>query len=148
MTASRPGGTITIAGKDVSRLGFGTMRLTGPGTWGEPEIRTRALSVLRQAVHTHGIIAVGVHLLDDVLDQHGTLWDAASQYEDLADPVVGEAPQHPFCTAATAMSLAASRMSSGFTLDSPMCPIFPSSWRARRVPSWSAVGTSGSMRWR
>ncbi|MFJ3310736.1 aldo/keto reductase [Streptomyces sp. NPDC086549] len=50
-----PGGTITIAGKTVSRLGFGTMRLTGPGTWGDPADRDTALSVLRQAVHTHGI---------------------------------------------------------------------------------------------
>ncbi|MFF5087680.1 hypothetical protein [Streptomyces niveus] len=48
-------GTITIAGKTVSRLGLGTMRLTGPGTWGDPGDRDRALSVLRQADHTHGI---------------------------------------------------------------------------------------------
>ncbi|QOV40170.1 aldo/keto reductase [Streptomyces ferrugineus] len=50
-----PAGTITIAGKTVSRLGFGTMRLTGPGTWGDPTDRDTALSVLRHAVHTHGI---------------------------------------------------------------------------------------------
>ncbi|MFJ5836118.1 aldo/keto reductase [Streptomyces shenzhenensis] len=50
-----PAGTITIAGKTVSRLGFGTMRLTGPGTWGDPDDRDTALTVLRQAVHTHGI---------------------------------------------------------------------------------------------
>ncbi|MFJ9901130.1 aldo/keto reductase [Streptomyces sp. NPDC091280] len=55
MTTALPGGTITIAGKTVSRLGFGTMRLTGPGTWGEPADRETALSVLRQAVHTYGI---------------------------------------------------------------------------------------------
>ncbi len=47
--------SITIAGKTVSRLGFGTMRLTRPGTWGDPNNRDTALSVLRQAVHTHGI---------------------------------------------------------------------------------------------
>ncbi|MEU8687677.1 aldo/keto reductase [Streptomyces sp. NPDC048665] len=50
-----PAGTITLAGKTVSRLGFGTLRLTGPGTWGDPVDRGTALSVLRQAVHTHGI---------------------------------------------------------------------------------------------
>lgn len=55
MTSAPPGGAITIAGKSVSRLGFGTMRLTGPGTWGEPADRETALSVLRQAVHTYGI---------------------------------------------------------------------------------------------
>ncbi|TVZ84856.1 aldo/keto reductase family protein [Streptomyces sp. BK340] len=55
MTPPPPAGTITIAGKTVSRLGFGTMRLTGPGIWGDPVDRETTLSVLRQAVHTHGI---------------------------------------------------------------------------------------------
>lgn len=55
MIPAPPAGTITIAGKTVSRLGFGTMRLTCPGTWGDPDDRDRALTVLRQAVHTHGI---------------------------------------------------------------------------------------------
>ncbi|REH18373.1 MULTISPECIES: aldo/keto reductase [unclassified Streptomyces] len=55
MTPAPPAGAITIAGKTVSRLGFGTMRLTGPGTWGDPDDRIMALTVLRQAVHTHGI---------------------------------------------------------------------------------------------
>ncbi|WP_043684361.1 aldo/keto reductase [Streptomyces xylophagus] len=55
MTSALPGGTIALAGKTVSRLGLGTMRLTGPGTWGEPADRESALSVLRQAVHTYGI---------------------------------------------------------------------------------------------
>ncbi|MET9914899.1 aldo/keto reductase [Streptomyces sp. NPDC006476] len=50
-----PTGTLTLAGKAVSRLGFGTMRLTDPGTWGETEDRDTALSILRQAVHTYGI---------------------------------------------------------------------------------------------
>ncbi|MEU3499397.1 aldo/keto reductase [Streptomyces hundungensis] len=55
MTTTPPGGTIKIAGKTVSRLGLGTMRLTGPGTWGDPDDREQALTVLRNAVHTHGI---------------------------------------------------------------------------------------------
>lgn len=55
MTSKRPGGTIEIAGKTVSRLGLGTMRLTGPGTWDEPDDRGQALTVLRNAVHTWGI---------------------------------------------------------------------------------------------
>lgn len=55
MNPAPPAGTITIAGKKVSRLGFGTMQLTGPGSWGDPEDRETALSVLRQAVYTHGI---------------------------------------------------------------------------------------------
>jgi aryl-alcohol dehydrogenase-like predicted oxidoreductase len=55
MIPTPPAGSITIAGKTVSRLGFGTMRLTGPGTWGDPDDRLMALTVLRRAVHTHGI---------------------------------------------------------------------------------------------
>jgi pyridoxine 4-dehydrogenase len=44
-------GTIVI-GNDlaVNRLGFGSMRLTGPGIWGEPADRDEAKAVLRRAV--------------------------------------------------------------------------------------------------
>lgn len=34
----------------VSRLGFGAMRLTGPGIWGEPRDRDECVRVLRRAV--------------------------------------------------------------------------------------------------
>jgi aryl-alcohol dehydrogenase-like predicted oxidoreductase len=43
-------GTFTIAGKTVHRLGFGAMRITGPGVWGEPADRAEAIAVLRRAV--------------------------------------------------------------------------------------------------
>jgi len=33
----------------VNRLGFGAMRITGPGIWGEPADRTTAIQVLRRA---------------------------------------------------------------------------------------------------
>ena len=34
-----PGGSLTLGGDTtVSRLGFGAMRLCGPGVWGEPSI--------------------------------------------------------------------------------------------------------------
>ena len=51
--------TITIAGKSkhpltVNRLGYGTMRLTGEGIYGEPPRRDEALEILRQT-STHGI---------------------------------------------------------------------------------------------
>ncbi|MGP6159238.1 MAG: aldo/keto reductase [Vulcanimicrobiaceae bacterium] len=43
--------TITIGGDlTVKRLGFGAMRLCGPGVWGYPKDRDRALAVLRHAV--------------------------------------------------------------------------------------------------
>ncbi|MFF0754383.1 aldo/keto reductase [Streptomyces sp. NPDC004267] len=77
MTITPPAGTIDIAGKTVSRLGFGTMRLTGPGTWGDPADRERARQVLREAVHTHGITHIDTadaygpqiaeHLIQDAL---------------------------------------------------------------------------------
>jgi pyridoxine 4-dehydrogenase len=42
-------GTITLGGDlTVNRLGFGAMRITGPGIWGEPEDRDEALRVLRR----------------------------------------------------------------------------------------------------
>ncbi len=42
-------GTITLGGDlSVYRLGFGAMRITGKGIWGEPEDRAEALRVLRR----------------------------------------------------------------------------------------------------
>lgn len=74
MSASTPpGGSITIAGKTVSRLGLGTMRLTGPGTWGHPADSTTALRLLRTAVRHLGIThidtadAYGPHTVEDLI---------------------------------------------------------------------------------
>ncbi len=52
-------GTFAI-GSDlpVHRLGFGTMRLTGPGISGEPADRAEAIAVLR------GAVRLGINLLD------------------------------------------------------------------------------------
>ncbi len=42
-------GTFKIGGDlEVHRLGFGAMRITGPGVWGEPPDRAEALRVLRK----------------------------------------------------------------------------------------------------
>jgi aryl-alcohol dehydrogenase-like predicted oxidoreductase len=44
-------GQITLGGDmPVYRLGFGAMRITGPGIWGEPEDRDGAIALLRRAV--------------------------------------------------------------------------------------------------
>ena len=43
------GQTITVAGHDVPRLGFGTMRLTGPQLFGEPADRDECVRVVRAA---------------------------------------------------------------------------------------------------
>lgn len=42
----------------VKRLGFGAMRITGPGIWGEPQNRQEAIAVLRRAVE------LGINLID------------------------------------------------------------------------------------
>lgn len=49
MTSARASGTMTL-GSDLTihRLGFGAMRITGPGIWDEPEDRDEALRVLRR----------------------------------------------------------------------------------------------------
>lgn len=56
--------TISIAGKKVSRLGFGSMRFTGGGIWGEPEDRDECIAVARRAVD------LGVQFVDTA-DSYG-----------------------------------------------------------------------------
>src|SRR5438876_3760398 len=65
MPTARAAGTIRI-GSDltVNRLGFGGMRLCGPGIWGWPEDRQNALQVLRRAVE------LGVNFIDTA-DSYG-----------------------------------------------------------------------------
>ncbi|GAB3825732.1 aldo/keto reductase [Hymenobacter jeollabukensis] len=72
--------TITIAPNSaqpltVSRLGYGTMRLTGPDIWGEPTNRAEALQILRTAVEA------GVNFLDTA-DYYG---------EDVTNRLIREA---------------------------------------------------------
>ena len=45
---ARASGTFQLGTRGVARLGFGAMRITGPGIWGEPSDRAEALSVLRR----------------------------------------------------------------------------------------------------
>jgi len=75
---------ITIAGKSknplkVRRFGYGTMRLTGPGIWGEPANRTEALQILKQC------IANGLNFIDTA-DYYG---------EDVTNRLIAEAI-HPY----------------------------------------------------
>ena len=56
--------TIHIAGKTVSRLGFGTMRFTGRGIWGPPQDRDECIAVARRAVE------LGVQFIDTA-DSYG-----------------------------------------------------------------------------
>lgn len=58
-------GTIKIGGKDtVNRMGYGAMRLTGLGIWGEPEDPAECRRVLRRAVE------LGVSFIDTA-DSYG-----------------------------------------------------------------------------
>ena len=58
-------GTFRIGdGPTVRRLGFGAMRLTGPGIWGEPEDPDESRRTLRRAVE------LGVNLIDTA-DSYG-----------------------------------------------------------------------------
>jgi pyridoxine 4-dehydrogenase len=57
-------GTFTLDGLTVNRMGFGAMRLTGKGIWGEPEDPEEARAVLRRAVE------LGVNFIDTA-DSYG-----------------------------------------------------------------------------
>ncbi|GAC1594907.1 MAG: aldo/keto reductase [Acidimicrobiales bacterium] len=60
-----PSGTFALGGDlVVHRLGFGAMRVTGPGIWGDPADRSEAIAVLRRAVE------LGVDLIDTA-DSYG-----------------------------------------------------------------------------
>ena len=52
-------GTLALGGDlPVNRLGFGAMRLCGPGVWGEPEDPRAAEAVLRR------VVEIGINLID------------------------------------------------------------------------------------
>ncbi len=58
-------GTITLGGDlTVNRMGYGAMRITGPGIWGPPSDKQAALATLRRAVE------LGVNLIDTA-DSYG-----------------------------------------------------------------------------
>ena len=56
--------TFTYAGQTVKRIGFGAMRITGPGIWGPPRDHAEAIAVLRRAVE------LGVDFIDTA-DSYG-----------------------------------------------------------------------------
>src|SRR4051794_4854749 len=65
MTTTTPPATFELGGElTVRRLGFGAMRITGDGIWGEPDDREQARAVVRRAVE------LGVNLIDTA-DSYG-----------------------------------------------------------------------------
>ena len=64
-TTAAAAGTIDVGGDlTVNRLGFGAMRITGDGIWGEPPDRGKAIETLRTAV------GLGVNFIDTA-DSYG-----------------------------------------------------------------------------
>src|ERR1700722_13756989 len=73
-------GTIDLGGDlTVNRLGFGAMRITGDGVWGDPPDREVAKQVLRRAVE------LGVNFIDTA-DAYGP---------DVSEILIAEA-LHPY----------------------------------------------------
>ena len=65
MTATaRAAGEIALGDLNVRRLGYGAMRITGAGIWGEPADRDAAIAVLRRAIE------LDVNLIDTA-DSYG-----------------------------------------------------------------------------
>ena len=70
-------GKLLIGGQfPVNRLGFGAMRVTGAGIWGEPDNRKEALAVLRRAVE------LGTNFIDTA-DAYGPFVSEQLIYEAL-----------------------------------------------------------------
>lgn len=73
-------GTITLGGDlTVNRLGFGAMRITGDGIWGDPPDLDVARNLVRRAVD------LGVNLIDTA-DSYGP---------EVSERIIGEA-LHPY----------------------------------------------------
>jgi len=78
--SAKQSGQFSIGGDiTVNRLGFGAMRITGKGVWGEPEDRAEAIRVLKR------LPALGVNFIDTA-DSYGP---------DVSEKLIREA-LHPY----------------------------------------------------
>ena len=73
-TATETATTFRLGDMEIHRLGFGAMRITGKGIWGEPRDREEAKRVLRRAVE------LGVDFIDTA-DSYGP---------DVSEELIGE----------------------------------------------------------
>lgn len=77
---ARRAGTFRLGGQlEINRLGFGAMRVTGPGIWGEPADRAECLSTLRR------VPELGINFIDTA-DAYGPT---------VSEPLIREA-LHPY----------------------------------------------------
>src|SRR5262245_66531456 len=76
---AKASGQFTIGDSSINRLGYGAMRLTGPGIWGPPSDRDAALATLRR------LPEIGVNFIDTA-DSYGP---------DVSETLIREA-LHPY----------------------------------------------------
>jgi len=80
MINAKQSGTFLLGGDlPIHRMGFGAMRLTGPGIWGDPKDREGARAVLRRAIE------LGVNFIDTA-DSYGP---------EVSENIIAEA-LHPY----------------------------------------------------
>jgi pyridoxine 4-dehydrogenase len=63
-TTAEASGTFTLGDMEVRRLGYGAMRITGPGIWGPPADHDEAIRVLKRCLE------LGINLIDTA-DSYG-----------------------------------------------------------------------------
>jgi aryl-alcohol dehydrogenase-like predicted oxidoreductase len=119
MAGATASGTFAIGGDlPVVRLGYGTMRLTGPGVWGDPKDPDEAVRVLRRSVE------LGV-----------TFFDTADSYGPVvAEPLLKKA-LHPYADDIVIATKA------GFTRAGP------GDWRPVGRPEYLRQQAEMSLRW-
>jgi aryl-alcohol dehydrogenase-like predicted oxidoreductase len=81
MTKTSRAGTFRLGDREVNRMGYGAMRLSGPGIFGPPKDRAQATAVLREAVasgvnHIDTSDYYGPHVVNEIIRE------ALSPYPD------------------------------------------------------------------
>jgi len=109
-------GQFTIGDTTINRLGYGAMRLTGPGIWGAPPDRNAALATLRR------LPEIGVNFIDTA-DSYGP---------DISEELIREA-LHPY----GGMLIATK---AGFTRQGP------DRWTPNGRPAYLIAQAKGSLR--
>src|SRR5262245_40054053 len=113
---ARASGQFTIGNTTINRLGYGAMRLTGPGIWGPPSDRDAALATLRRLPH------IGVNFIDTA-DSYGP---------DVSEELIREA-LHPYDGLLIATK-------AGYTRPGP------DQWKTNGRPAYLIAQAKGSLR--